>query len=287
MSIKETHLAGLHPGRAHECMVTCKFCQHACASHVFGTKCTINDCGCKSYGRIASTEEIASQMVSCMMVTKASRMHMVRRAIQCFKDQTYPWKELVIISDDDLSELNHSYIWVPQGLRLGDLRNIAIARSSGAYVAQWDDDDWYHPERLACQIKLLKDHPDADGVTLARWLLAWPAKDHYAVSMKRDTGWEGSILARRWQIPVYPGIPRGEDASIIKNMKLVVMDDPHLYIYVVHGANTWDQPHFESMFQMTSRRLSSFEVELIKKCLELPEEIPILVNGETSQPQTT
>jgi glycosyltransferase involved in cell wall biosynthesis len=179
------------------------------------------------------------------MVTQRKRIGLARRAIECFRQQDYPAKELVVVSDDDVSELGVPFHQVPTGLVLGDLRNLAIGRAHGQFLAQWDDDDIHHPERLSKQIKALTSNPAADGCALQRWTVAWPARNLYAISNRR--AWEGSILARRWRLPAYPSLARGEDIAPIASMRLVLLDEPHLYVYVIHGDNTFDEPHFQAI----------------------------------------
>jgi Glycosyl transferase family 2 len=96
--------------------------------------------------------------VSCLMVTK-NRVHLAKRAIFCFLQQTYVNKELVIIDDSNNDELqafiqqfSHPQIAYHRSpshtLSLGELRNISIAKSTGAYLCNWDDDDLSDPLRL-------------------------------------------------------------------------------------------------------------------------------------------
>jgi glycosyltransferase involved in cell wall biosynthesis len=221
-----------------------------------GMKC--KECSCSNYHRMpveADRLELEQRnLVSCLMVTQASRLDMARKAIACFEAQTYPWKELIIVSDDDVSALERPFVRAPQGLTLGDLRNFAIARAQSPYVAQWDDDDLYHPDRLAHQIAtLIAAGPSYDGCTLSRWTLYWPAKDptqdKTGITMRREKGWEGSIVARRFRIPCYPGIPRGEDFPVNESMKIVTLDEPHLYTYIFHGSNTWNEAHFVGIYR--------------------------------------
>jgi hypothetical protein len=42
-------------------------------------------------------------------------------------------------------------------------------------------------------------------------------------------------------------MPRGED-DVVKGMRLGALNDPNLYIYHVHGANTWARAPFEKVF---------------------------------------
>lgn len=48
----------------------------------------------------------SDELVSCLMVTHSSRLKFVKRAIACFKAQTYPSKELVIVDDGPDEALN-------------------------------------------------------------------------------------------------------------------------------------------------------------------------------------
>jgi len=117
-------------------------------------------------------------LVSCLCVTR-NRVQMLSRAISCFLDQSYPARELVVVYEDDdaatrkylldFDEPSVRPIMVASSpkLTLGALRNISIQSSRGFFVAQWDDDDWYAPTRLAEQIKAIRTD-DRRGCILAR-----------------------------------------------------------------------------------------------------------------------
>ena len=186
-------------------------------------------------------------VVSCLMVTRASRTQLAKCALACFDRQTYADRELLVVSDETLDwplPEKARHVYLPNVQILGDLRNASIARASGEFVAQWDDDDWHHPQRLERQIAVLRD-ARIDGCVLSRWILAWPARGWYAISRKRV--WEGSIVARRRRMPCYYAVPRSED-DVVKGMRLGALDNPDLYIYLVHGENAWDRGHFERVF---------------------------------------
>ena len=117
---------------------------------------------------------------SLACVSRGNRVALLRRSIKCFLHQTYPYRELVVVyeSDDEatrqfLTALGESSIHplevpaVPR-LTLGSLRNIALQAGTGTYVAQWDDDDWYSPERLAEQMRAIQE-TGKQGCVLARW----------------------------------------------------------------------------------------------------------------------
>ncbi len=105
--------------------------------------------------------------VSCVMVTCGRVQHVIR-AIRCFLHQTYPNRELVIVSQGspEVNEQIHRYVRslqrsevrfydAPQRLSLGAMRNLSCEIAFGDIICQWDDDDLYHPTRVADQYKAL------------------------------------------------------------------------------------------------------------------------------------
>jgi hypothetical protein len=63
--------------------------------------------------------------------------------------------------------------------------------------------------------------------------------------------WEGSVLCRKELIQQreYANLERGEDTPVVRalseaNAFQVIEDAPHLYVYTVHGSNTWEWEHF-------------------------------------------
>lgn len=204
-------------------------------------------------------------LVSCLMVTRG-RGRMAATAVDCFRAQTYPHRELVVITEfldpvlaDHLNRIADPRIRVvvvgDVGLKLGELRNRAVAAARGEYVCQWDDDDLSDPDRLSAQIAAL-ERTGTDGCVLERWTLYWPKEGRLAVSGYRD--WEGSLLARRDALPEYPPLGKGEDTPTVLGLarrgRLARLDRPDLYVYVVHGENTFYPGHFTAMWTTASER---------------------------------
>lgn len=202
-------------------------------------------------------------LVSCLMVSRG-RLLPTRHAIECFRRQTYRRRELVIIDDNPASELTEflavindtliRHIMLPASKgSLGSLRNRALAESRGDLVCQWDDDDLYDARRIAWQVETLQAS-GAQACFLHRWTLWWPAERRIAVSCERI--WEGSMLARRTIVPVYPDQRRGEDSvvtgQIIAGHRVVLMNAPELYCYTIHGGNTFHYQHFLGIYNAAS-----------------------------------
>jgi len=194
-------------------------------------------------------------LVSCLMVSRGN-VSLIRHSLNCFIRQTYPNRELVILLQDvspalqDQLQAVVGLPWpvqvhrVPPSLGLGDLRNMAVARSRGSLICQWDDDDLHHPTYLDTMVGFIEANA-VPAAFLDQWTIWWPARRLFALSHHRI--WEGSMVARRAAIPIYPNLARGEDAfvtrALVRRGRIVVVRAPHLYVYTVTGQNTWDAGH--------------------------------------------
>lgn len=197
--------------------------------------------------------------VSCLMVT-ADRRRFVRRSILCYRRQTYPRKELVIVDDggeplDGLltgfapGEVKYHRLAREPGNVLGRLRNISLELATGDLCANWDDDDWYHPDRLAVQVGALG--AGADSCSLAAALVhidRAPFSRHAFVSPFRR-GVPGSLVYPRSGAVRHPEVRRGEDGAFLAGWqkrphRVLGPEHAGLMVRCYHGTNTWDGGHF-------------------------------------------
>lgn len=104
--------------------------------------------------------------ISCNLIT-ANRRDFIARSVKCFLAQTYEEKELVVYDNGTspiLDQLPRELVGPGRMIRyfrahftdgkpraIGTLRNTAADVSTGELIATWDDDDWYHPDRLVKQ----------------------------------------------------------------------------------------------------------------------------------------
>lgn len=210
--------------------------------------------------------QATSSRVSCLCVTHR-KPGMLERAIACFREQTYPDKQLVVVYEEtdpltcefmealpDSSEIKAVRIPAAKNkIVLGQLRNISVREADGEYVCQWDDDDWYDPERISTQIGRLQK-AGKDASILSRWIVYDACRQKAYLSHRRL--WEGSILCRRQVMLEFPydALEKGEDTSLINylrenDMLSIIEDMPELYIYTFHGTNTWENSHFDEIFR--------------------------------------
>ncbi len=212
------------------------------------------------------------------MVTRG-RIEFVQRSITCFLNQTYQNRELVIVED----KTNHleEFIAARQDPRiryesvrqanvtLGELRNRSLEMASGEFVAVWDDDDWYHPSRLAIQFRHLL-HSRADVCMLSRESFAWPERELYVYSNHRL--WKHSSLASKAAFARYPALRVGEDTEQIIQMlkngaKLCMLNAPDLYIYCVHDSNISETWLLEAAFEQATAQLTAGQRALVESRL--------------------
>ncbi len=221
-----------------------------------------------------------TELVSCLTVTR-DRVDLLRRAVTCFERQSYPDRQLIVVNDADdgtreyLASLGDDRICYVRperdGLRLGELRNVALAHARGRYVAQWDDDDWHHPDRLAAQLAAIEE-AQADVCLLQRWTLAWPDRNLFLRSKRRP--WEGAMVARKAALPPYEALSHGEDSVVLEECRkrrgaICLLDRPDLYIYVVHGRNCYSAEHFaDNIFNTHTGELSPGEVADLRRKLD-------------------
>lgn len=204
--------------------------------------------------------------VSCLMVT-ADRRDLCRRSIRCFQRQTYPNRELVVVDDGDedlapvLADLPADqvrYVKLPKTPDnvLGHLRNVALENASGTFIAQWDDDDWYHAERLETQIEALQQGYDACSLHGALMHIDSSEYVCHPYVGYLDDGVPGSIVHRRDATIRYPEIRRAEDTVYLnawREKRYTILPDAasHLFIRCFHGDNTWEKQHFLTRIRNT------------------------------------
>lgn len=211
-------------------------------------------------------EPLTNPKISCLMVT-ANRKKLFRRSLLSYMRQTYKNTELVILDDggEDLAPLLQDlppgrikYIKIekkPENV-LGHLRNMTLDLADGEFICQWDDDDWYHPDRLKIQYETLRK--GCDACVLSNTLMHLDREPFFAhpyLSLFRN-GTPGSIMHRRDDTVRYPAMRRAEDDVFLAHWakrRLVKLprEYAHLFIRCFHGANTWDMKHFLEQMRNT------------------------------------
>ncbi|HVX99740.1 MAG TPA: glycosyltransferase [Pseudorhodoplanes sp.] len=213
-------------------------------------------------------------LVSCLMVTR-NRFELARLSIGCFRRQSWPRKELVVLDEsadgrlrDWIASLGDPDIRVFQiatgSGSLGELRNRALELARGDFVCQWDDDDLQHPARLEVAFAAMAAMRVTTSL-LAREMMWMAPEQRLCIKTVRPRPHENSLLTRREIAPRYPALARGEDTPAVKQLlgvqRAVLLLLPQLYIYVFHGRNTWDTAHAEEIWAASLERTEGAETE--------------------------
>lgn len=84
------------------------------------------------------------------------------QALECFRSQTYPNKELIIIDDADEPSFPNGvdspdvhYYLLNTRLTVPEKRNRTISAANGEIIWHLDSDDWSDPRRMEQQVQLL------------------------------------------------------------------------------------------------------------------------------------
>ena len=192
-------------------------------------------------------------LVSCIMPT-LDRRAFVPRAIEYFRRQDYPAKELVILDDgrDPVADLVPSgdaaivYERLDHRVMLGAKRNLACEIARGTIIAHWDDDDWQARHRLLTQVsRLVEGSHDLcgsralrfyDPATSQAWRYEWPRGGQAWVA--------GSSLCYTkdlWTRSPFPEVGTGEDSRFVWSRAVRSVGDigeTDILIALIHRGNT-------------------------------------------------
>jgi len=238
--------------------------------------------------------------VSCVMVTRdvPDRMPLLRQSVRDFHRQTYRPRELIVIAEAadaaglgrirDVvesvpGEASVRLVEVAPGPTLGALRNRSMDEASGDLFCQWDDDDRHHSERLAVQVAGLET--GSYSAIYLREVVHYSTLDRVATiatwAPTPYAGHPGTLLVRRSAEARYPEdgpfARRGEDAALhdllVSRAPIgAVPRMPHLFAYVHHGSNTWEQEHHARLavgLSLSPALVARREAELRKGLTEL------------------
>lgn len=233
-------------------------------------------------------------LVSCLMVTLPSpgRLDFLKRSVAAYCAQTHARRELVMVLDqgpaqakaaiaDHVASLGRADIRIvtaPDGMTLGALRNLSRDSARGDVHCQWDDDDLHHPERIERQLDALTVS-GAEAVCLQEVLMFFTAaRTLYWTNWRatEPTVMPATLTCRSDAPARYPETGptalRGEDTDVCLQLLTrgglhPLAAAPHLYGYVNHGANTWD----DGFHQMLAERLGLSQGLLRRREAQLRE----------------
>lgn len=186
-------------------------------------------------------------MVSVIM--PCSRPWMLPRAIEVFKSQDYPNKELLILMDEqgytlDTDNENRIYQWGLPNVSIATKRNHLCEYARGEIIITQDDDDYFAPDWISKTVAHMQSTgADTTGLSNAffyrphsqAWKYVWNGKMPYCI---------GGTLAYKksiWQNNKFKETRDGfgEDTLFMRGAGRVI---PHSYergfVAMIHGNNS-------------------------------------------------
>jgi glycosyltransferase involved in cell wall biosynthesis len=194
-------------------------------------------------------------LVTAVMVTGKhfeARFPFIQESVRAYSEQTYENRKLLIINTGPRAVAEG--VATVRELRiseapLGALRNFALddirREDPESLVAQWDDDDFSHPDRLASQVSAYLDQTDGFPVTLGRQIrYSFVTDSAFDPSDPQKLGHFGTVLHPPTDLR-YEEVGRHEDSRFLKLFGgvRVLYGPPRLYVRFEHGKNTWNRRH--------------------------------------------
>lgn len=209
--------------------------------------------------------------VTCVTVT-TGRAALLRAAVRCYARQTYPNKNMVVVSqgsDADNAAIAADlrdrpdilFVTAPPDLSLGAMRNTSVELSTGDIICQWDDDDLYHPDRVMTQYRALRSDGNRVASAYCDFLKYYQTTgdlywcDWSGERLLPGRFLSGSVMFHKEMFGLFPCFypqtgPQSrveEDLNVVN--KLLAKGDiapvwaGWQYAYVYHGHNTYGLAH--------------------------------------------
>jgi len=183
-----------------------------------------------------------------MLIGKLGKKH-VQQAIECFKQQSYPYKELIIVnnapnqfeaSNFELDAQRDIFlIDTPTYLPAGAAKNHGLSAANGQIIAQFDCDAWHHPKRLEAQAATLANN-DLHAIVLAKAMqFSYYSKKASYLSNQQSLI-PNTIMFIRPKGIDYPNDEKSEEIGLLNRLKkggykISGMNVPNLYCKFIYA----------------------------------------------------
>src|SRR5581483_2994562 len=107
-------------------------------------------------GMIPASMAASDRPFVSVLLTTRDRPRLLPVALACYRQQTYPNRELIVVDDGGRVPADRSAVEavggrllrVAPGAWLGEKLNVGAEAARGALCQKMDDDDWYGPDFL-------------------------------------------------------------------------------------------------------------------------------------------
>ena len=166
---------------------------------------------------------------------------------RCFGRQTWPNKELVLVSEDPVDgdpPPGTRIVRCEPGASIGHKMNLGVSCSDSNLFCKWDDDDWYHKDFLTSSLSLLTNKSPSITMVTSHMILFLP---QWKLQFMKHAGCPGGTICfdrMAWSCRPFENTTKGEDVKFIERRDCLtrVRPDPLLtsYVLVRHGNNSWN-----------------------------------------------
>jgi glycosyltransferase involved in cell wall biosynthesis len=195
-----------------------------------------------------------------VILTTCDRPRFLTMALACFRQQTYPERELIVVDDgvvhpadrDEVEMAGGFLIRVDPGTPLGTKLNVGVAAARGPLCQKMDDDDWYAPEFLETMVGAVAEHSQTTCRPTIAFLMPFLFFDlaRWEVRQSIPTNAPGATLlfAREdWQERPFRALVRDEDVWFILDQfsigtSYLPVRRPEVFMAVRHGGSA-DRGH--------------------------------------------
>ncbi len=187
-------------------------------------------------------ENLEWPLVSAIMLAGKMPLAAIKNAVTCFRAQTYPYKELIIVNNAptqfEASALNLRaerdvmVVDTATHYSAGMARNYGISTANGRILAQFDADYWHAPDRLESQVATLAQN-GANVVVLTQTFRYSFISGRASLLTNTRNAILGTMLFVRPQGLDYPNANKQEELGLLEKFqqaqgKVISMPTPHL-----------------------------------------------------------
>lgn len=124
---------------------------------------------------------------------------------------------------------------------IGDKRNALIGLAGGEVIIHHDDDDLYHPERIATQMRQLTEHPDADIIGCHQMTFVEETtgdRYHYQGRPGYAIGVSMCYPRRTWEARKFESKDQGEDNDFWVTRNVYTCEARDMIVARKHAGNS-------------------------------------------------
>lgn len=215
---------------------------------------------------IRPMKEFTQGLVSVVIPTY-NRPELLRHAIGMIRQQTYRPIEIIIVDDSDSDQRipqikapDITHIQLNRRFSTGLKHDMAMDSARGEWICHWDDDDWYAPDRIERQLKMMTqsgavvsgmDRDFVLSIDGSWWHIQWEGDDLSWLGNATCKAFydfhDGTAIFRRDAVP--DGASYGDhvvsqkvwllNAIVKAGAHWIKIQNSNRFVYVRHKKNVW------------------------------------------------